>query len=194
MIMINNVIVEADIYENFFVCNIEKCKGICCVEGDFGAPLEKNEEKILEDIQEEVKPYLEKESLAFLQDNGPTTYYEENKSVGTPIHEDGRCAYAVFNQDGSIGCGIEHAWRDKKIDFQKPISCHLYPIRIKSNSANGMEMMTYEKWSICNAACSNGENLDVTLVEFCKDSIVRKYGPDFYEQLDAAVQKIQGDN
>lgn len=190
MIMINNVIVESDVYESLFVCNIDKCKGICCIEGDFGAPLEENEIIILEQIQEIVAPYLEKESIAYLKENGPTTYYAENKTIGTPVHEDGRCAYAVFNKDGSIGCGIEHAWRDKKIDFQKPLSCHLYPIRIKSNATNGMEMMTYERWDICSDACSYGKELDAPLYKFCKDSVVRKYGEEFFVQLEAAVEEI----
>ncbi len=190
MIMINNVIVESDVYENYFVCHIDRCKGICCIEGDFGAPLEAHEEKILAQIYDKIDLYLEPESVEFLKTSGPSTYYEENKSVGTPIHDDGRCAYAVYSEDGSIGCGIENAWRDGKIDFRKPISCHLYPIRIKSNPRNGMEMMTYEKWSICNPACSNGAQLDVTLHEFAKEAIERKYGQEFYEQLEAAVNRI----
>ena len=189
--MINNVIVESDVYENQFVCNIDACKGICCIEGDFGAPLEKHEEKIIEEIQDKIKDYLEPESLEYIKKNGPTTYYAENKTIGTPVHEDGRCTYAVFNQDGSIGCGIEHAWRDGKIDFQKPVSCHLYPIRIKKDETNGMEMMTYERWDICSAACSNGKKLDVTVLDFCKDAVKRKYGEAFCEQLDAAVKQVK---
>ncbi len=191
MIMINNIMVEADVYENYFVCNIDRCKGICCIEGDYGAPVEKHEEETLKTIYNKIDDYLEPDSVTFLKTTGPTAYYEENKSVGTPIHEDGRCAYAVYNKDGSIGCGIEHAWRDGKIDFRKPVSCHLYPIRIKKNPANGMELMTYEKWSICNPACGNGEKLDVTLHEFAKEAIERKYGEQFYEQLQAAVEKLQ---
>ena len=188
--MINNVIVHTDVYENYFVCNIDRCKGVCCVEGDFGAPLEKHEEEILSHIYNKIDEYLEPESITFLKANGPTAYYAENKTVGTPVHDDGRCVYAVYNEDGSIGCGIEHAWRDNKTDFRKPISCHLYPIRIKTNPYNGVEMLTYEKWSICNPACRNGEKLDVTLHEFAKEAIIRKYGEDFYEQLEAAVNKI----
>jgi len=190
MIMINNVIVESDVYENYFVCNIERCKGVCCVEGDFGAPLEQQEEAILADIYDKIPEYLEPSSVELLEENGPTTYYPENKSVGTPVHEDGRCAYAVYAKDGGIGCGIENAWREGKIDFRKPISCHLYPIRIKENPSNGMEMMTYERWGICNPACSNGEKLDVTLHEFAKDAIIRKYGEAFYDQLLAAVDQV----
>lgn len=188
--MINNVIVEADVYENYFVCNIDKCKGMCCIEGDFGAPLEEDEIDIISSIQDKIADYLEPDSLAYLKENGPTTYYPENKSVGTPVHEDGRCAYAVFNKDGSIGCGIEHAWRDKKIDFQKPVSCHLYPIRIKKNPTNGLEMMTYERWGICSPACGHGEKLDVTVFEFCKDAVARKYGEEFVDQLSAAVCEV----
>jgi hypothetical protein len=190
--MINNVIVDSDVYENYFVCNIDRCKGMCCIEGDFGAPLEEEEINILDDIHDKISDYLEPDSVKFLKENGATAYYTENKTVGTPIHEDGRCAYAVFNKDGSIGCGIEHAWLDKKIDFQKPISCHLYPIRIKKNQTSGMEMMTYEKWDICNPACSHGKKLDVTVFEFSKDSIVRKYGEEFHAQLEAAVKEVTG--
>lgn len=193
MIMINNVIVEADVYEKHFVCNIDRCKGMCCIDGDFGAPLEKDEIDILEDIQDKITDYLEPESVEYLKENGATTYYAENKTIGTPVHDDGRCAYAVFNNDGSIGCGIEHAWLDKKIDFRKPISCHLYPIRIKKNETSGMEMMTYERWSICNPACGMGKKLDVTVLEFSKDPIIRKYGEEFHTQLEAAVKEVSGE-
>ncbi len=190
MIMINNVIIEADVYQRHFVCHIDRCKGICCVEGDFGAPLEPAEEKIIEEIHDKISAYLEPDSVEYLKEKGPTNYFAENKSVGTPIHDDGRCAYAVFNNDGSIGCGIEHAWLDGKIDFQKPVSCHLYPIRIKKNKTNGMEMVTYERWEICAPACGNGQNLGVRLHEFAKDAMTRKYGEAFYEQLVAAVDRI----
>lgn len=191
MILINNVVIEEDVYRDHFVCHIEKCKGICCVEGDYGAPLEKEEEKILEQLYLEITDYFEPESVAYLKENGPTTYYKENKKVGTPIHEDGRCAYAVFNADGSIGCGIEHAWKDGKTDFRKPISCHLYPIRIKQNQTNGMEMITYERWGICSPACDLGDELGVSVMEFSKDSLVRKYGEEFYDQLEEAVEQIK---
>ena len=189
MIMINNILVEAAVYQEHFVCNIDRCKGICCIEGDFGAPLEPEEEKILHEIKDKLEEYVEPESWAFLTQHGPTRNYPQNKSVGTPIHDDGRCAYAVFNQDGSIGCGIEHAWRDGKIDFRKPVSCHLYPIRIKKHPTNGMEMVTYERWDICAPACGHGTNLNVKLHEFTKDALVRKYGNDFYDQFEATVRE-----
>lgn len=191
MIMINNVIVEGDVYEDNFVCNVDRCKGVCCIEGDFGAPLEHEEEAELANIYDKIDNYLEPESVAFLKENGPTQFFPENSSVGTPVHEDGRCAYAVYNKDGSIGCGIEHAWLDKKITFRKPVSCHLYPIRIKKHPTNGMEMMTYERWNICQPACANGKKLGVTLFDFAKDAVRRKYGDDFVEQLEEAVQTMK---
>lgn len=189
--MINNVIVEGDVYEESFVCQIESCKGICCIEGDFGAPLEESELAEMDAIHGKIDAYLEPESVEFLRKNGPTQYFAENSSIGTPVHDDGRCAYAVYNQDGSIGCGIEHAWLDKKIAFRKPVSCHLYPIRIKKHPTNGMEMMTYERWNICSAACSNGKKLGVSLLEFAKDAVVRKYGSEFVEQLEEAADTMK---
>lgn len=182
--------VEDGVYASNFVCHINRCKGICCIEGDFGALLEEEEVDILLDIQEAIKPYLEPESIPFLDENGPTTYYEENKSIGTPVHADGRCAYAVYNQDGSIGCGIEHAYFDGQIDFRKPISCHLYPIRIKKHPENGMELMTYEKWHICAPACSHGDKLGVRLYQFTREAIERKYGQEFFDQLSDAVDNL----
>ena len=190
MIMINNVLVEPAVYQSHFVCHIERCKGICCIEGDYGAPLEPEEIDILEQIQSEIQEYLEPSSVKYLESSEPTTYYAENKSVGTPIHDDGRCVYAVYNMDGSIGCGIEHAWLDKKIDFRKPVSCHLYPIRIKKNVENGMELVSYEKWSICSDACTHGDDLGVKLHEFTKDALIRKYGESFYQQLEEATEHL----
>lgn len=186
--MINNILVEADVYREHFVCHIDRCKGICCIEGDFGAPLEPDEEDILRDIQHKLKDYVEEISWDLIQSRGATRYYPQNKSVGTPIHQDGRCAYAVYNQDGSIGCGIEHAWRDGEIDFRKPVSCHLYPIRIKKHPTNGMEMVTYERWDICSPACVNGRQLGEKLHEFTREALIRKYGEAFFDQLKEAVE------
>src|SRR5690554_3760746 len=129
MIVIGNAIISEDIQYNFFVCNLEKCKGACCVEGDLGAPLEKSELAELENIYPQVEPYLsEKGKKAIAEQGKYIRDYEGDFS--TPTVNGRECAYAIYDERGILKCGIEQAYLDKKINFKKPISCHLYPIRI----------------------------------------------------------------
>lgn len=185
MLSIENTLVSLDVIEEQFVCDLNACKGACCVQGDFGAPLEENELEILEKIYEEVKPFLPKEGIEAIERQGKHVFLDEEKKHATPLRKDGACAYTVF-ENGTAYCGIEKAWKVGKIDFQKPISCHLYPIRI--TKYEHYEAVNYERWKICKAACINGKRLKVPLFRFVKDAIVRKYGTEYYEALEAYVK------
>lgn len=187
MLKVGEVLVSDDIRDVEFVCHLEKCKGACCVEGDLGAPLEESELDTMVAIQEKIRPYLTKDGIKAIEEQGPYIL-DEDGDYSTPTIEGKECAYAHYDQAGTLKCGIEQAYLDGKVDFKKPISCHLYPIRITKNK-KGFEAVNYHKWSICSAACSYGKSLQVPLYKFLKDPLVRKYGAPWYQELE---QQIEG--
>jgi hypothetical protein len=191
MIAIDHVLLSDEIVEEEFVCDLNSCKGGCCVDGDCGAPLTKDETKIIADIYPVVKPYLSAEYIAEIERQGTHTMDDEYGYV-TPTVNGGICVYAYTDELGIVKCAIEKAWKEGKVSFQKPISCHLYPIRIKEQP--GYELVNYEpRKKLCKPACKLGRKLKVPVYKFLKDSIVRKYGEDFYETLDAVAQKFKAD-
>lgn len=188
MILIDNILISDDIVKEDFVCNIKKCKGACCWEGDWGAPLEEPEKEILEEIYPEVKPYLSDESKDQITKEGLYKYYEKPKDFGTGLMDDGACVFLVKNELGIASCGIELAHRDGKIEYKKPISCELYPIRVEDNSQNGFLHLIYDRWDICSNLCKKDKSVKVPLYEFVKNALTRKFGSSFYDQLDAAAK------
>lgn len=185
MIKVGEVLVSDDIRSVEFVCHLEKCKGACCVEGDLGAPLEEDELEVMKEIQSKVKPYLTKEGKEAIKKQGPYIL-DEDGDYSTPTIGGRECAYAHYDKEGVLKCGIEQAYLDGKISFRKPISCHLYPIRITKKKE--FEAVNYHKWSICSAACAYGKSLKVPLYKFLKDPLVRKYGEDWYNGLVSAIE------
>ncbi|WP_026210519.1 DUF3109 family protein [Flexithrix dorotheae] len=186
MIVVGNTILSDDIMENFFVCDLKKCKGACCVEGDLGAPLEDEEKEMVKNIFEEVKPYLSKEGLAEIEKQGVYIKDEEG-DYSTPTINNRECAYAIYDEKGILKCGIEQAYLDGKIEFRKPISCHLYPIRI--SNYDKYDALNYDQWDICSPACSNGKSLGVPVYKFLKEPLIRKYGKDWYEALELEIEE-----
>jgi Protein of unknown function (DUF3109) len=187
MMKVGEILVSDDIKDVEFVCHLEKCKGACCVEGDLGAPLEEDELPVMNEILEKVKPYLTPEGLKSIEAQG-TYILDEDGDYSTPTIEGKECAYAHYDNQGVLKCGIEQAYLDGKIGFKKPISCHLYPIRITRNK-KGFEAVNYHKWNICSAACSFGKSLQVPLYKFLKEPLERKYGAAWYQEL---VNQIEG--
>lgn len=185
MIKVGEVLVSDDIKTVEFVCHLEKCKGACCVEGDLGAPLEEDELEKMKEIQSKVSPYLTAEGREAIKNQGPYIL-DEDGDYSTPTIGGRECAYAHYDKQGVLKCGIEQAYLDGKIDFRKPISCHLYPIRITRKKE--FEAVNYHKWSICSAACSYGKSLKVPLYKFLKEPLVRKYGQEWYNELVKAVE------
>ena len=175
-----------DIRDREFVCNLEKCKGACCVEGDYGAPLEADELQILEDIYPVVKPYLTARGIETIEKEGTHTI-DDDGDYCTPIIEGRECVYAVYDKKGILKCGIEQAYNEGKINWKKPISCHLYPIRVTSR--RNFEALNYHKWHICSPACSLGKELQVPVYKFLKDPLTRKYGAEWYAELEKAMEK-----
>lgn len=187
MIVVDNTILSDDIKENFFVCNLQKCKGACCIEGDLGAPLADGELQILEEIFDEVKPYMTTQGIEAVETQGK--YIKDFEGdFSTPIVAGGACAYAVREPGGILKCAIEQAYLQGKVNFKKPISCHLYPIRI--TQYDEFDAVNYHRWDICDPACSLGKELHVPLYIFLKEPLVRKYGLPWYEKL---VLEIEGE-
>ncbi|AWO01685.1 DUF3109 domain-containing protein [Chitinophaga alhagiae] len=181
MIVIDDKYISDEVVEKNFVCNLTACKGACCVAGDCGAPLEEAELAILKKIYPKVKPYLRETGIAEIEQTGFHTWDDEHGHV-TPIVNGAICAYATIDDNGLVGCGIEKAYKDGVIDFKKPISCHLYPIRITKYES--FEAVNYDKWSICKPACKLGNQLQVPVYRFLEEAITRKYGAEFYAVLD----------
>ncbi len=180
MIIEGNAVLSDDLKEHFFVCNLEKCKGACCVEGDLGAPLDQNELPIVDQVLDEVMPYLSDEGKKAIQKNGPYILDEEGDYSTTTINNK-ECAFAIYDQRGILKCGIEQAYNDGKISYKKPISCHLYPIRI--TKYDHYDALNYDQWEICSDACDLGQELKVPVYKFLKDPLIRKYGEKWYSQL-----------
>jgi hypothetical protein len=187
MIKVGEVLVSDDIRDKEFVCNLTKCKGACCVEGDFGAPLEESELAILEEIYPKVKPYLSKEGIKAIEKQGKHTI-DDDGELCTPIIDGRECVYAIYDKQGILKCGIEEAYNDGKISWKKPISCHLYPIRITKKK--DFEAVNYNKWYICSPACALGKELQVPLYKFLKDPLIRKYGEPWYNELVEVIEKV----
>ena len=180
MIKVGEVLVSDDIKDVEFVCNLEKCKGACCVEGELGAPLDDDELPIMEAIQDEIRPYITKEGLKSIKRHGPYLL-DEDGDYSTPTINGKECAYANYDEQGVLKCGIEQAYLDGKTKFRKPISCHLYPIRVTKKK--DFEALNYHKWSVCSAACALGKALGVPVYKFLKEPLIRKYGKAWYKEL-----------
>ena len=191
MIAIDNVLVSDLVAEARFVCDLAKCKGGCCEDGDAGAPLEKEELEILNNIYEIVKPYLTQEGINWIEKHGRYAYDREFGWVTPTIHGK-MCVYGLRDANGVIKCGIEQAYRDGKIGFKKPISCHLYPITIQSGKNGDFDRMNYEPREVlCKPACVLGKKLKVPVYQFLKEPIIRKYGQEFYDALDAVAARLE---
>ena len=176
-----------DVFEKHFVCDLNACKGACCVEGDSGAPLLAVEERTLEEIYEKVKPFMRKEGITVIENQGVAAYDAE-RDLTTPLVNNRECCFVV-KENGVSLCSIEKAYSDGKIDFKKPISCHLFPIRIKEY--RDFDAVNYEEINICKPACECGSKLEVPVYVFLKESLIRKYGADWYKELLEAANLLK---
>lgn len=179
MIVVDNTILSDDIFEEYFMCNLSACKGFCCVEGDAGAPLDEEEISVLEDSIEAIKPYMCRQGVDSIDISGVFDYDMEGHLV-TPLINDSACAF-VYYDAGIAKCAIEKAYMENKIKFKKPISCHLYPIRISSHLH--YDALNYHRWPICKSACEYGKTQQLTIFEFLKEPLIRKYGKRWYQKV-----------
>lgn len=188
MIQIDKALISLDVLEEGFVCDLNACKGACCVEGDAGAPLTEEEVVILRNEYPKFKEFLRPEGIASVEAQGTSVSDEHDGQPVTPLRDGKECAYTLFSEDGTAMCGIEKAWQAGKTTFRKPISCHLYPIRI--TMMKDLEALNYERWSICSAACTLGRSLKVPVYKFTKEALIRKYGEAWYDELEIAVDEL----
>ncbi len=191
MIQIDDKIISLDVLKAEFCCNIAKCKGQCCVEGDSGAPLEEEEVSILEEIYSKVKSYLTQEGRNTIETQG-TSLIDDDGDTVTPLIDNKACAFVNYNEKGDAYCGIEKAWQEKKISFRKPISCHLYPIRIKKYK--DFEAVNYDQWNICQPAKINGSRKGLPLFKFLEEAITRKYGEGFFKAMLESYEYLKKNN
>lgn len=185
MIIIDNTIVSDDIVKKQFVCNLNACKGACCEEGDAGAPLEMDELLVLDEIYDSVKPYLPQKNVDVIEKQGLYEVDQEGDFCTTTV-DNRECVFALRNENGTLACAIEKAYLDGKTAFKKPISCHLYPIRVTKTAVN--EILNYHKWEICSEACTLGENLKVPVYKFLKEPLERKFGKEWFAILEQAAK------
>ncbi len=188
MFVVNDKIVSTELFSQKFICNLSKCKGACCWEGDFGAPVTLEEKDIIENVLDKIMPKLSEESQFIINRDGVASYNNHIKGMTTSLHENGACVFLVKDEGGIAKCAFEQAYEAEEISFKKPISCHLYPVRISQNQETNFEALNYDEWEICSAACSLGEEHQMPVFRFVKDAIIRQYGSDFYEQMEDIYQ------
>jgi hypothetical protein len=198
VIAIDNVLISDEVVEKQFVCDLTKCKGGCCEEGDAGAPLEDAELDLVIELYEKVKPYLTDGAIAAIEKKGKYVYHKEFGWVTPTLGSDHEiCVYGKRDEKGIIKCAFEQAYNDGIIEWKKPISCHLFPIIHKRGKNGNYDRINYEpREKLCNPACALGNKLKVPVYEFLKEPLVRLYGDEFYKALDAvarAENRTEGD-
>lgn len=186
MLEVKNTLVHEDVLKENFVCHLEKCKGACCVEGDSGAPLDESELDILKEIYPLVKPYMTAKGIAAVEKDGAYVKDYDGDYTTTCVDTNKECAYVTW-ENGITKCAIEKAYEEGKVKWKKPISCHLYPIRITNYP--DFDVLHYDRWGICSSACSYGSELNVKVYEFLKNPLIRKYGEEWYEELERKLKE-----
>lgn len=190
LVEIQDKIVSTQIFERQFVCDLTACKGACCIEGDGGAPLTKEEIQIIEENLPQILPFMRPEGIAAVEAFG-VAYEDQDFEPATTLIDGKECAFVYFDQTNTAKCAIEKAQREGKIDFIKPLSCHLYPIRTKQ--FNDYMALNYEKWDICEPACACGEKLEVPVFKFLKEPLIRAFGSEFYQELEVVARELDSE-
>jgi len=180
MFQIGKTLVSEALIDQDFVCNLNACKGACCVEGEAGAPLSEQEAQWLAENQSKIEPFLPQAGIEALNAQGAFIHLETGE-YETPLVQGKECAYTHFEPDGSAHCGIERAYKAGSVEVQKPISCHLYPVRVQDYSE--FSAVNYHRWPICSDACVLGTSLKVPVYQFVKEALIRKFGTYWYDEL-----------
>jgi Protein of unknown function (DUF3109) len=189
VLIIDDVVVHEEVLKSPFVCDLNACKGACCIEGDGGAPLTFEEAALLDEHLEAIAPFMASKGLETARREGTFYVDELDREFATQLVEGRECVFAYYDHTRTLKCAVEDAHTAGAIDFQKPISCHLYPIRIAKRG--NFEHLLYHEWEICSPACSLGQKLNVPLFAFLKDALIRKYGPNWYEALEQVATSIE---
>lgn len=188
MIQIDDTIISFDVFKEKFLCNLDACKGECCIEGEAGAPLEEEEVEQLKKVLPVIWEDLSSEAQAVIEKQG-VCYKDEDGDLVTSIVNGKDCVFTCYDEKGCCYCAIEKAYRERKVDFYKPVSCHLYPIRVQKYSE--FKAVNYHRWSVCKAAVLLGEKEDMPIYKFLKEPLVRKFGEDWYTELEIAAEEMK---
>ena len=194
IIELEDKLLSLDLFQEKFICDLNACKGACCVKGDAGAPLNTAEINLLEALQDDIEPYMTAEGKAAVAKSGVFYMDVDNEPV-TTLMVGGACAFTSFDEDGTAKCGIEQSYNYGKINFKKPISCELFPVRVKEYDS--FTALNYEQIDICKPTCECGAKLNVSVYQFLKEPLTRAFGADFYESLkevDKEVKKMNTTN
>ncbi len=182
MIPLRNTIVSDLLLDRKFVCDLASCKGACCISGATGAPLEAAENEVIKENIEKIKPFMSLAGLASIKTQGISNTNELGEIFTSLQEEGGACSFVYFDAQKTAKCAIEAAWNAKKIDFKKPISCHLYPVRVTKYV--DFEAVNYDQRPECKPACKCGEALNVKVYQFLKEPLIRKYGKEWFDELE----------
>ena len=188
MIQIEDVVVSFDVLREKFLCNLDACKGECCIEGDAGAPVELDEVEKLEEVLPIIWEELSPEARAVIEKQG-VVYTDQEGDLVTSIVNNKDCVFTCYDEKGCCYCAIEKAYRDGKTDFYKPVSCHLYPIRI--GDYGPYKAVNYHRWDVCKAAVLLGKKENVAVYQFLKEPLIRKFGEKWYQELEVAVKELK---
>lgn len=188
MIQIDDVVISLDVFREKFLCNLDACKGECCIEGDAGAPVELDEVEKLEEVLPVVWDELSPEARAVIDKQG-VVYTDEEGDLVTSIVNHKDCVFTCYDEKGYCYCAIEKAFRAGKTDLYKPISCHLYPIRI--GDYGPYKAVNYHRWNVCKAAVLLGQKENLPVYKFLKEPLVRKFGEEWYKELEIAAEELQ---
>jgi hypothetical protein len=188
IVEVEDKLVSSELFSREFVCNLSACKGACCVEGDTGAPLLESEVKLLKKNLDKIKPFMTPEGKEAIDEAG-VSYLDSFDDPVTMLVKGKECAFVFYDEQGITKCSVEKAYREGVIPFNKPISCHLYPIRV--NKQTSFETLNYDRWSICKDACTLGKELKVPVYKFLKEPLVRAYGENFFRELEKVDQELK---
>jgi Protein of unknown function (DUF3109) len=181
MFIVGGTLVSEELFEEKFVCDLNACKGACCVEGSSGAPLDAEELSQLEDAYESTKSYMRSEGIKAIEELGLYQMDDDGDLVTTLVEGNKECSFVTFDQNGIAKCALEQAFNDGKTAWKKPISCHLYPVRLQKLTE--YTAVNYHRWQICKPACECGSKLQVPVFKFLKEPLVRKFGEQWYAEL-----------
>lgn len=188
IIELGDKLISTELFEKNFVCNLTACKGACCIEGDAGAPLKGDEVNLLEEYIDEIKPFMVPAGIEAVEEGGVFYMDRDNEPV-TQLVKGKECAFVFYDELGITKCAVEKAYREGKIKFNKPISCHLYPIRVRAY--NEYISLNYDRWPICKDACTLGDELKVPVYRFLKEPLIRAYGEGFFHQLEEIEKELE---
>ncbi len=189
MIIIGETLVSEELFEEFFVCDLSACKGACCVEGESGAPLEKEELDRIEEIYEDVKPFMRPEGIAAIEKDGLYQLDSDGDLVTTLVGHHGACSFVTYDEKGIAKCALEQAYLAGKTNWKKPISCHLYPVRLAT--LPDYIAVNYHRWHVCEPACDCGLALKVPVYKFLKEPLTRKFGTAWFDEMELVADALK---